>query len=163
MSQYQGVVLNTDEKTNRAEIIIFPFPEGIPNASAHVNKIACHTPTEGSIIKIEANNNEVRAKKGDLVLVKYSGHFLKNTLFLIIIPLFFGIMAFILKGFFHAIVIFLICMGGGFLLYRLRSKQEPEPRILRVIKKKDETPQCFLINDKKNILSGCKDCPLIYK
>ncbi len=58
MSQYQGIVL-IDEKTNRVEIIIFPFAEGIPNASAYVNKRRCYTPTDVfSYINLNPNKSQ---------------------------------------------------------------------------------------------------------
>ena len=156
---YQGIVSDIKNK-DRAEVLIYPIPEGIPNAPTYVNETLCHVPSGGSIIRIEAINSHVNAKIGDFVMIKYEPPgIIKNILLLICIPGLAGILGFILKGLSIAVISFFLGLGIGIFLYKITSNKKFIPIIVNIIKGKDELTKSMCQSGKKEGLS-CQYCPL---
>ena len=159
MGIYQGVVSDIKDK-NKAEIIIYPMSEGIPNVPSNINEIVCHTPSDGSKIKIEAINSHVNAEVGDLVKVKYKPPgIVKNILLLIALPVLTGILVFTLKGLILGIIAFLFGLGVGGLFYKMSSKNDVKPVVVGVLKKKGELINPACPSGQKNG-ANCQSCPL---
>jgi len=159
MPIYEGIVLNIKDK-DKAEVIIYPTLAGIPDAP-QLDNIICHTPSEGSIIKIEAINSYINAKVGDLVSVEYKPKSIgKNIIILIGIPLLMTLIGAFVKGTLSATIIsFGIGIIIAIFLYRITYKKEGSPIIISILKNKDELKENVCRSGEK-VMPNCKHCPL---
>ncbi len=156
---YQGLISKIKDK-NKVEVVLYPFPEGIPNANSKINKACCHIPSKGSILKIEAINYK-KAKVGDLVSVEYSPNSIKNILKLVGIPIFGMILGAYIKDIIGAIIGLVLGLIIGILLYKITLK-EVKPIIINILKTRDELKDAVCDYDsKKNI--NCISCPFSCK
>lgn len=162
MNKYQGIISNIKDK-NRVEVIILPTAEGIPDVPSYINEALCHTPSDGSLIKIEATNNFANAKIGDVVTVEYKPPDVITNIFLLIgIPVSAAVGGFILKGLSVAGICFLLGLGVGGFLYKIIPHKTVSPIITGVIGQKDELARSICQSGKKERPS-CQHCPLSFR
>ncbi len=89
MPEYEGLV-TTVTSNRKAEVVIRPGTAGIVGAP-EVSKKVCHTPTDGSTLRVDVVN-AVGAEVGDWVsFTRPSGFLMKNLTVLFGIPLLGGI------------------------------------------------------------------------
>ena len=170
MPEHEGFVasLTADGK---ADVVIRPGKPGIPGAPELSNKV-CHSPTDGSSLKIQAVNR-AGAGVGDWVsLSRKSGTVMKNAAVLLGIPVLGGILGFtastvFTSGFAVYVTSAVVSTAVGLVLgiiigvasYR-RVSADSEPVISRIIKSRMELASLFKGNQSRlqNEDGSCDSC-----